>query len=214
MAHVTAWLEGTAIATWTRESPSIWAYPTILTLHTAGLAIVVGASTVIDLRLLGFGRRIDTSALAPLFTMIAWAFALNAATGVLLFMADATMKSRQVVFYAKLMLIGLALWDTLVLRRRLSRHRSSWGPVPPSADPVPRPSDPLPGAWDPVRPSSDPAPRPWDPALAGLRDTLSPDPATIRLKSDPTESTLRPLAIASLVLWTGAIAAGRLMAYL
>jgi len=200
MAHATAWLESTAIATWTRESPSVWAYPTILTLHTAGLGIVVGASAVIDLRLLGFGRRIDTSALAPLFTMIAWAFALNAATGVLLFMADATMKSRQVVFYAKLTLIGLALWDTLVLRRRLSRHASSRDPVPPSSDPMP--------------PSSDPVPPSWDPALAGLRDTLSPDPAIIRLNSDPTESTLRPLAIASLVLWTGAIAAGRLMAYL
>jgi hypothetical protein len=157
IAHATAWLEGTALATWARESPSIWAYPTILTLHTAGLGIVVGASAVIDLRLLGFGRRIPLAMLAPLFAIIGWAFALNAATGVILFMADATAKSKQIVFFVKLALIGLALWDTVALRNRLT----------------------------------------WDPALAGFH-----------------EPRLRRLAIASLVLWTGAITAGRLMAYL
>jgi hypothetical protein len=165
IAQATAWLEGTALATWTRESPSIWAYPTILTLHTAGLGIVVGASAVIDVRLLGFGRRIPASALAPLFAIIAWAFALNAATGVVLFMADATAKSKQVVFFVKLALIGLALWDTLVQRRLLLSDRASVG-------------------------------------LATDRTT----------SGFPVE--LRRLAIASLVLWTGAITAGRLMAYL
>ena len=39
---VTAWLEGSALGVWTRESPSIWAYPTILTLHTVGLGVLVG----------------------------------------------------------------------------------------------------------------------------------------------------------------------------
>jgi hypothetical protein len=164
IADATAWLEGTALATWTRESPSIWAYPTILTLHTVGLGIVVGASAVIDLRLLGFGRRIPAAALAPLFGMIGWAFALNAATGVLLFMADATAKSKQMVFFVKLALIGLALWDTLAQRRLL--------------------------VGDPARPSP-------EPASGGLAAPY-----------------LRRLAIASLVLWTGAITAGRLMAYL
>lgn len=165
IAHAMTWIEGTALATWTRESPSIWAYPTILTLHTAGLGIVVGASAVIDLRLLGFARRIQTAALGALFTIIGWAFALNAATGVLLFMADATMKSKQIVFYVKLTLIGLALWDTLALRRAISRR--------------------------------DPAASGWHPASAGF-----------------SEVKLRRLAALSLALWTGAIAAGRLMAYL
>ena len=72
-------MEGTALAAWTRESPSIWAYPTILTLHTIGLGIVVGASVVVDLRLLGYARRIPSVDLAPLFPVMWWAFALNAA---------------------------------------------------------------------------------------------------------------------------------------
>jgi hypothetical protein len=112
-----AWLEATALATWTRESPSIWAYPTILTLHTVGLGIVVGANAVIDFRLLGFAPRVSLPSLSPLFRMIVWAFVLNAATGVVLFMSDATTKSKQPVFYVKLTLIGLALWNTSIVRR-------------------------------------------------------------------------------------------------
>lgn len=117
MSDLLIWLEGTALATWTRESPSIWAYPTILTLHTVGLGIVVGASAVIDLRLLGFARRIALRALSSLFRIIAVAFALNAATGIILFMSDAAKKGRQPIFYIKLALIALALWDTFLARR-------------------------------------------------------------------------------------------------
>jgi hypothetical protein len=153
-----AWLESTALATWTRQSPSIWAYPTILTLHTVGLGIVVGANAVIDFRLLGFAPRIGLPSLTPLFRMILWAFLLNAATGVVLFMSDATTKSQQPVFYIKLTLIALALWNTNLVRLGIRRD----GPV---------------GA--PLN-----SPR------------------------------YRRLAIASLVLWAGAITAGRLMAYL
>jgi hypothetical protein len=152
------WLEGTALAVWTRESPSLWAYPTILTLHTVGLGIVVGANAVVDLRLLGFSPRIPFPALRPLFRFVWWAFALNAATGVLLFMADATTKAKQPIFYLKLTFIGLALWNTMLSKRVIVEER-----------------EPL------------------------ERERLSRS---------------RRLAVVSLLLWTGAITAGRLMAYL
>ena len=105
MTDLLASIEGSALATWTRESPSIWAYPTILTLHTFGLAIVVGANAVVDFGLLGFAPRIPIPSLRQLFPIMWWAFALNFATGVLLFMADATTKAGQWVFYVKLGLI-------------------------------------------------------------------------------------------------------------
>jgi hypothetical protein len=159
MPGLMAWIEATAIATWVRESPSLWAYPTVLTLHTVGLAVVVGASTVINLRLLGFARRISLDSLAPLFPLIAYAFVLNAVTGLLLFMADATTKSKQPVFYVKLVLIFAALWCTLAARRIVLGARPS--------------------------------------------DALQPGP-----------SRASRLALFTLVLWAGAITAGRLMAYL
>jgi hypothetical protein len=153
-----AWLEASALATWTRESPSIWAYPTILTLHTVGLGVVVGANAVIDFRLLGFARRMSLPSLSPLFHFMLWAFLLNAATGFLLFMSEATTKSRQPIFYVKLTLIALALWNTNIVRLGIRRDGEVGAPLN--------------------------APR------------------------------YRRLAVMSLVLWTGAITAGRLMAYL
>jgi hypothetical protein len=115
------WLESTALATWVRESASVWAYPTVLTLHTVGLGVVVGASAVIDFRLLGFARRVPMPALLPLFGMIWWAFALNASSGLLLFIADATRKSAQPVFCVKLALIALALINMLLVKRLITR---------------------------------------------------------------------------------------------
>jgi len=112
-------MEATAVATWTRQSPSIWAYPTILTLHSIGLGIVVGASAVVDFRMLGFARRLRISDLTPLFAIIWWAFALNAASGVLLFMADATRKSTQTIFFVKLAFIAAAVVTVAMTKRRI-----------------------------------------------------------------------------------------------
>jgi hypothetical protein len=158
LAEFFAQIESSGLATWTRESPSLWAYPTILTLHTIGLGIVVGASTVIDLRLLGFAPGIPIPSLRSLFPFIRWAFVLNFLTGVLLFMSDASRKSVQLVFYIKLVLIAVALVSMVKVRKTIDAGE--------------------------------------DAAATGL------------------PSQARPWAIASLVLWTGTIIAGRLMAYL
>ena len=157
MTEILASIEGSALAVWTRESPSIWGYPTILTLHTFGLAIVVGANTVVNFALLGFAPRIPIPSLRQLFPILWWAFALNFVTGVLLFMADATTKAGQWVFYLKLALIAVALL--------IARTESK--------------------------------------ALRRQGDTVVTVPAN-----------LRTLALLSLVVWTAAIVAGRLLAYL
>jgi hypothetical protein len=130
---MTAWLESTALATWARTSPSIWAYPMLLTLHTVGLGIVVGACATVDVRLLGFAPRIRVAALAPLFRFVWLAFALNAATGVVLFMADATTKSQQTVFYVKLILIACALAVTARIARAVRTAPDAPAPEGPIA---------------------------------------------------------------------------------
>ena len=154
------WLENTAIGVWTRESPSIWAYPTVLTLHTIGLGVLVGANAIIDLRLLGFAPRLPLPSLAPIYRFMWAGFAINAITGALLFVANATTKATQPVFYVKLALIAAALVVTGAIRRALARDRSG--------------SD----------------------------------------QRAPAAISARRLALVSLVLWIGAIVAGRLMAYL
>ena len=46
MTDFFATLENLQFSTWLRESNSIWAYPTMLTLHTIGLALLAGADAV------------------------------------------------------------------------------------------------------------------------------------------------------------------------
>ena len=45
------WIEMSALSIWLRESPSLWAFPFVLILHTVGLAFLVGAANVaLDVR--------------------------------------------------------------------------------------------------------------------------------------------------------------------
>jgi hypothetical protein len=122
LTDLLAQIEGSALAAWTRESTSIWAYPTVLTLHTLGLGILVGAGSLIDLRLLGFAPRMPIGSLQPLFPVMWWAFTLNAVTGVMLFMADAVHRAGQRVFHVKLVLVIAALVVTASVRSFVSRQ--------------------------------------------------------------------------------------------
>src|SRR5688572_2438441 len=95
-------LEASAFSTWIRESPSIWAYPTILTLHTVGLAVLVGANWMVDLRVLGFGRAVPLGVMSRAFPVMWAGFWLNALTGVVLFATDPISKGTTAVFMWKL----------------------------------------------------------------------------------------------------------------
>ena len=55
-----AWIESSAPSVWLRESLSVFAFPMVLTLHTVGLAFLVGPAMALGLRLLGVARQIQT----------------------------------------------------------------------------------------------------------------------------------------------------------
>jgi hypothetical protein len=109
MMDLLASLEGTGFASWLRESGSLWGYPAVLTMHTIGLGVLVGASTVIDLRLLGAAPGIPLASLRRLFPIMWVGFWINAISGVALFAADATTKGTTTVFFSKLVVIVLAV---------------------------------------------------------------------------------------------------------
>jgi len=153
-----AWLQETPFAHWVASDPSLLAYPTVLTLHTVGMAIVVGTCVVMDLRLLGIGADVPLQALRGAPRLVWTGFLVNAATGIALFATDAEHKATQTVFFVKLALVFLALVVYARIRRLVFPQ------------PVPR--------------------------------------------AAPISSEVKALALLSLVLWTGATVAGRLMAYL
>jgi len=114
MMGILTQLEASAFGSWLRESGSIWAYPAVLTLHTIGLAVLVGANAVLDLRLLGAGPRIPLAPLERLFPVMWVGFWINAASGVALFVADATTKGTTTLFLTKL---AIVVAGVVVLRR-------------------------------------------------------------------------------------------------
>ncbi len=116
-----AWLEQSAVATWVRESESLWAYPTILTLHTIGLGLLVGSSFVVSLRVLGVARALPLAPLAVLFRVMWVGFTVNAISGVALFIADATTFAVQTIFYVKLGCIACGILNAALLGRTLAR---------------------------------------------------------------------------------------------
>jgi hypothetical protein len=114
MMDVLAQLESSAFGAWLRESGSLWAYPAVLTLHTIGLAVLVGANAVLDLRLLGAAPRIPLAPLERLFPVMWAGFWINFASGVALFVADATTKGTTALFLSKLAIVAAGV---IVLRR-------------------------------------------------------------------------------------------------
>ena len=110
-------LESSTFATWLRESNTIWAYPMVLTLHTVGLALLVGASMALDLRLLGFAPRIPVATLSKSFRVMWFGFWLNLVSGLMLFAADASTKGTTRLFAFKLVLVAVGVGSVLLIER-------------------------------------------------------------------------------------------------
>jgi len=124
MESFLVWLEATPLSTWLRESPSLWAFPFVLILHTVGLAFFVGANVAWDVRVLGFSMGIPLDALRRYF-LVMWAgFWINAVSGVLLLIAYPTKALTNPLFYAKLALIGLGIALALRIRRGVQDVRA------------------------------------------------------------------------------------------
>ena len=110
-------LEGSRFSLWLVQSDTIWAYPTVLTLHTVGLALLVGANIAVDLRLLGFGRKIPLETFTIAFPVIWAGFWINTISGAMLFAADATTKGTTTIFQLKIGLIVLGIINIWLLKR-------------------------------------------------------------------------------------------------
>lgn len=90
-------------------SDSIWGYAFILTLHTVGLAMVMGASIVFDLRVLGVGHQFPVATFKKISGILWTGFIINAITGVVLFTTNAVTFGLQRTFYLKLTFILVAM---------------------------------------------------------------------------------------------------------
>jgi hypothetical protein len=105
------WLEQTDFSTWLRESD--WGYPNVLCVHAVGMGMVVGISFMYSARILGYAKAFPLWAFDKLFSLAWFGFAMNAVSGVLLFIGEPRRLAQTPAFWIKMVLIvfaGLSLW--------------------------------------------------------------------------------------------------------
>lgn len=115
------WLEQTGLSTWIREGDSLWAYPAVITLHSIGLAVMVGLSAVVALRILGVAPGVPLAALEKLYPPMWLGFGINAVSGVALIVADPVKMVRNPLLWFKLLLIAIAVLNVVQIDRRVLR---------------------------------------------------------------------------------------------
>lgn len=111
------WLDATPLSIWLKESPSVWSNPMVLTLHTMGLSVLVGACGVLDLRLLGVSRGIPLAAFRWVFRAVAIGLSVNLVTGVLLFIKNPVSWAASVPFLIKMLLVVASVATVVPIRR-------------------------------------------------------------------------------------------------
>jgi hypothetical protein len=124
------WLQSTWVARVVAES--LWGYPTFETMHTIGMALLIGSLGLINIRVLGFKPELpllETRRLLPL----AWlGFTLNAISGTLLFVSDATTFFASYTFRLKIFLIVLGGINAALLGNQIFKTAPAGGPVTPT----------------------------------------------------------------------------------
>ena len=114
-------LEQSSFSQWVIGSSSVFAFPTVLLLHTIGMGIVVGINAGIGLRILGLAPALPLAPMDRFFPLLWIGFWVNAITGVILLIADATTKVTNPDFYIKMIFIALAVVIMQAIRKRVLR---------------------------------------------------------------------------------------------
>jgi hypothetical protein len=127
------WLEATTFSTWIRESPSLFAFPGILSCHAVGMGLAAGINVALAFRTLGIARDVPMRELTRFLPVMWFGFWLNAISGVALLIAYPTKALTNPIFYLKLTLIAIAL----ALVRQISRRVFRESPPAAAASTVP-----------------------------------------------------------------------------
>ena len=124
-------LEASAFAEWVRTS--YVGYPTLLTLHSIGMAIMVGLVLVVCLRLLGKFERIPLISLERMLVLAWVGFAINLLSGAAIFTMAATVFATKGLFLLKLAAVLTGAGLAAYMQQMLKREAAGWangGSVP------------------------------------------------------------------------------------
>jgi hypothetical protein len=126
------WLQGTWVGVLVAES--LWGYPLLETIHSIGMAMLIGALGLINLRVLGYKPDLPLLHIRQLLPLAWLGFTLNAVSGSLLFTSDAVYFFESYTFRIKMVLILLGGINAALLGQRVFRDAADAAPAaPPSA---------------------------------------------------------------------------------
>jgi hypothetical protein len=115
------WISETGLSTWIRSADTVWAYPMIITFHAAGLAVMVGLSVVVALRILGIARDLPLAGMERLYPAIWLGFWVNAVSGAGLIISDPVGMLTNPLFLTKMLLVAGAIANVVLIQRRVIR---------------------------------------------------------------------------------------------
>ena len=121
MESVFFWIETSAFSVWTRESTSVFAFPTFLIVHAFGMALVAGMNAAIDLRILGVAPGVPLTQMRRFVPVIWVGFWLCVVSGGILLVAYPTKALTNPVFWAKLTFVALGLVQLRLIDNRVLR---------------------------------------------------------------------------------------------
>ena len=117
-----AWLESTTLSAWVRESPSLFAFPAILSCHTVGMGLAAGINGAIALRILGIAPNVPVGEMRRFLPAMWFGFWLNFISGVVLLIGYPTKALTNPLFYFKLILVALGVWLVGRIRPRMEQR--------------------------------------------------------------------------------------------
>jgi hypothetical protein len=112
-------LENLGFSRWVKEAQTVWAFPMILFVHTLGMSIVAGGSAMLSLIVLGFWPALPIKPFARVFPVLWIAFGINAVSGTMMLVADATTKLTTLDFYIKMAFVFAGLFVLIRMRRQI-----------------------------------------------------------------------------------------------
>jgi hypothetical protein len=114
------WLEQSGFSTWIKESTSIWPYDLLcLSSHSIGMAILVGVSSAVALRIIGFAPQLPLAPMAGFFPVMYAGFWINVLSGAGLFIAYPVKAVTNPIFYVKMAGVVLAVLCIRRIRREV-----------------------------------------------------------------------------------------------
>jgi len=125
------WLQSTRLASFVAET--LWAYPLFETLHTLGMALLIGSLGLIDLRILGYKRELPILGTLDLLPLAWLGFTINLISGLALFTSDSVYFWSSVTFKVKIGLICLAGVNAFILSQSVFREARAGSVKPPGA---------------------------------------------------------------------------------